>query len=131
MRPRTLRALPVLLLALAAGACESSAGPERHSILGVWRSEGFPGAQVEMALTETARAVAGAGRWTTATGASAFGVDGTHTGLTVSLLLEFGDSVGVNLMAEFAEEDVLEGTLAGGDFSGEPIRFLRVDEDED
>lgn len=125
---RTVGAL-VLALAVVTTACTESTAPERHSVLGRWRSEAVAGATIEMVLSETARSVSGAGRWVAGDTAVAFGVTGTNTGESVSLLLEFGTSPSLNFLGIFLEEDTLEGTVVGAGMRSQPARFLRLEED--
>lgn len=127
MRPRLVAGL--LALAIAGTACTETTRPERHSLLGRWRSEAVAGATIEMVLSESARTVAGAGRWVAGDTAVAFDVSGTNTGESVSLLLEFGTSPMVNFLGEFIDEDTLEGTIVGAGMGSQPARFLRQEED--
>jgi hypothetical protein len=127
MRPRHLAAL--LALAIAGTACAEPTEPERHSLLGRWRSEAVSGATIEMVLSESARTVTGAGRWVAGDTAVAFDVSGTNTGESVSLLFEFGTSPMLNFLGDFVDEDTLEGTIVGAGMGSQPARLLRQEED--
>lgn len=121
---RTIATIALVLFA-ALTACSDAAGPERHSTLGRWVSDGGV-ADVEMALSETARSVDGAGRWTEDGVTRAFGVEGTNADGEVSLLLSFGDGPNVNFLGRFLDEDRLEGTVAGVGREEMAITFVRV-----
>ena len=119
--------LTLLGIALLAG-CSNASGPERHSLLGRWQGD-VGTATIEMALSETARAVTGAGRWVSPDGAIAFSVSGTNTGENVSLHLEFEDAPAINLLGAFLDEDVIEGSVAGAGIASQPVTLTRVEED--
>lgn len=115
----------LLALSIAAGGCKEATAPDRHSLLGRWRSEAVAGATIEMVISETARTVSGAGRWVAGDTAVAFDVSGTNTGESVSLLFEFGTSPMVNFLGDFVDEDTLEGTVVGAGMGSQPARFLK------
>ena len=118
-----------LALAMLAAGCGNAAGPERHSLLGRWRSEAVGGATIEMVVSETARAVTGAGRWVVGDSSVAFAVQGTNTGESVSLLFDFDSSPTLNFLGLFIDDDILEGTIVGSGTGSQPARFTRVEED--
>jgi hypothetical protein len=118
-----------LALAVVAAGCGEAAGPERHSLLGRWRSEAVGGATIEMVVSETARAVTGAGRWVDGDSSVAFSVEGTNTGESVSLLFRFDSTPRLNFLGVFIDDDVLEGTIVGADTPSQPARFTKVEED--
>lgn len=118
----------VLALAMTAAACGNTAGPERRSLLGRWESENLTGISIEMALSETARAVSGAGRWAQGDSVTAFSITGSNTGESVSILLDFEDRPDVNFLGEFISDDAMEGTLAGGGLRAQPVTFVKVDD---
>lgn len=118
-----------LALAVVAAGCGNAAGPERHSLLGRWRSEAVGGATIEMVVSETARAVTGAGRWVAGDSSVAFSVEGTNTGESVSLLFDFDSSPTLNFLGLFVDDDILEGTIVGAGTASQPARFTRVEED--
>lgn len=126
---RRLAGAVALMLAVSGAACSDTTTPDRHSTLGRWRSEAVGGASIEMVLSETARAVTGAGRWVAGDSAAAFAVTGTNTGESVSLLFDFGTSPALNFLGDFVDEDTLEGTVIGTGTQSHPARFLRVEDD--
>lgn len=117
-----------LAIAVLTGACTDAAGPERHSLLGRWRSEAVGGATIEMGVSETARAVTGAGRWVAGDSAVAFWVEGANTGESVSLIFHFDDPPSLNFLGIFVDDDTLEGTIVGGGLGSQPARFTRVED---
>lgn len=126
---RRMLGAATLLVALTTAACTQPAGPERHSLLGRWRSEAVGGATIEMGISETARAVTGAGRWVSGDSAVAFRVEGANTGESVSLIFHFDEPPSLNFLAVFVDEDTLEGTLVGAGVPSQPARFIRVEEE--
>lgn len=125
---RTIGAATLALAIFAAG-CGNTAGPDRHSLLGRWRSEAVGGATIEMVLSETARAVTGAGRWVDGDSSVAFSVEGTNTGEHVSLLFSFDSTPRLNFLGLFIDDDILEGTIVGASTPSQPARFTKVEED--
>lgn len=125
---RTIGAAALFVALLAAG-CAEAAGPDRHSLLGRWRSEAVGGATIEMAISETGRAVTGAGRWVAGDSASAFSIGGANTGESVSLIFQFDTHPSLNFLGVFVDSDVLEGTIVGAGVPSQPARFNRVEED--
>lgn len=123
---RTILLLPFLVLA-AFTACQTTTVPERRELLGSWESKGFPGATVRMTLSETARAVRGAGSWLTLLEADAFSVDGALAVDEVSLLFDFDTRPAINFQGYFEDEDVLVGTLTGDGYRRQRITFERQD----
>lgn len=118
-----------LVLTVMVSGCSEAAGPDRHSLLGRWRSDGVGAATIEMGVSETGRAVTGAGRWVAGDSAVAFSVTGANTGESVSLIFEFDAPPSLNFLGVFVNDEILEGTLAGGGLSAQPVRFTRVEED--
>ena len=119
-----------LLLLLAIGgltACQTATTPERRELLGSWASSGFPGATIRMTVTETARAVQGAGSWLTLNGAEAFQVSGAFASDEVSLHFEFDGRPDINFQGYFEEADILVGHLTGDEYRRQPIRLERED----
>lgn len=127
---RTLPFLP-FALALLVSACSKSTEPPVYSIAGTWESTLFSGADIEMTLVETARAVVGAGHWVSPDGTSAFRVSGANVRANASLLLDFDGQEDVNFQGEFEERNdttYIAGALHGGGYEGESITFRRIDE---
>ena len=123
-----MRRIPLLLpLLLLITACQTSTTPERREILGSWTSRNFTGGSIRMTLAETARAVAGAGSWTTPTEAFAFEAIGAIAGDEVSLLFRFAERPDVNFQGYFDDDDVLKGDLTGDGLRGVPVTFERVE----
>lgn len=118
-----------LAVTMMAGGCADAAGPDRHSLLGRWRSDAAGGATIEMGVSETGRAVTGAGRWISGDSAAAFSIGGANTGESVSLIFEFDTPPSLNFLGVFVGDDVLEGTIVGAGFPSQPARFERVEED--
>lgn len=128
---RTPYFLGVFCLLLS--ACSNSTEPRIYSIAGTWRSVGLAGVDIEMTLVETARAIVGAGYWTTATTSDAFRTSGANVGTSASLLLDFDGREDVNFTGRFEEESDetrLVGTLHGGGFRAQPVSFQLVEEDD-
>lgn len=125
------RSLRTLLAGLLLAACGNPSEPERRSIIGEWRAMGPGLTQVQMTLTETARAVAGAGSWVEVAEAHAFRVTGAHAERSVSLLLDFDGMPDVNFRGRFSDEDTMDGSLNGGAIRGLEIQFVRVRDAQD
>src|SRR5690606_32700415 len=116
---RSLYAIVILGAVTAVAACEQTSAPVRREILGTWLGEGIPGISVEMTLTETARAVEGAGGWTDGSGTFAFRVFGAIARDEVSLYLDFADREDITFSGVFprGDEDRISGLLYGGGFN--------------
>ena len=128
--------LPFFALMLVYAGCDTPTNTgSDFSVLGHWKTQEVDTLDVRMTLSETARSVAGAGSWVTASEASAFKVVGAHVGRSISLLFEFGDGPDVNFHGEFSETAgdslTMVGELNGGRFRGTRILFEREIEEED
>ena len=124
---RSAKFLASVVLALSIGGCQNATVPEQRDIFGSWISRSFPGGTLRMTLTETARAVEGAGSLVTTTSAEAFGATGALADDEISLLLEFDTRGNINFQGFFRDDDVMEGTLSGGGFNRTPVIFDRED----
>ena len=127
---RAIGKLSWLLLLFPIAACQGTNVPEQRDLLGSWISTGFAQGTIRMTLTETARAVEGAGSWVTTTSAEAFGVSGAVADDEVSLLLEFDGRADINFQGAFTDDDVIEGVLSGSGFQRTPIILDRQDLNE-
>lgn len=124
---RSAKFLAPVVLALSLLGCQNATVPEQRDIFGSWISRSFPGGTVRMTLTETARAVEGAGSFVTPTSADAFGASGALADDEISLLFDFDSRENVNFQGYFSDDDVMEGTLSGGGFNQTAIIFDRED----
>ncbi len=116
-----------VLLLLSALGCQNSNLPERRDVFGSWVSRSLPDGTIRMTLTETARAVEGAGSFVTGNSADAFAATGAIADDEVSLLFRFDDRGNINFQGYFPDDDVMEGTLTGGGFNRLPVIFDRED----
>lgn len=124
---RSVKLLTFVLLTVVAAGCQNTTVPERRDIFGSWISRSFPEGTLRMTLTETARAVEGAGSYVTETTAEAFRASGALADDEISLLLEFDTRENVNFQGVFTDEDTIEGSLTGGGFSRVPVVLARED----
>lgn len=130
---RRSRCLPLLVLALLAGACNTPSEPTtRFSVLGQWATPAADSLGIVMTISETARQIHGAGSWVTASRVDAFSVSGARFEDEVSLLLEFSDRPGVTFQGLFQntprDSTLLTGKLYGGVYRGTGIVFVRRDD---
>lgn len=130
---RRSRCLPLLVLALLAGACDNPSEPTTtFSVLGQWATPAADSLSIVMTLSETARQIHGAGSWVSATRVDAFRVSGARFEDEISLHMEFSDRPGVAFQGQFQnsprDTTLLTGKLYGGLYRGTGIVFVRRDD---
>jgi hypothetical protein len=126
---RPLALLALVFVALGA-ACENPAQTRTEfSVIGFWSTTDLDTLDIQMTLSETARAINGAGSWVTPTRALAFRVSGARVGRGTSLFFEFGGADNVSFNGEFLQtaNDTLTmaGQLWGGAYRGSRVVFVR------
>jgi hypothetical protein len=126
--------LPLFALLLGSAACSSPSAPADVSIIGDWTSTGIDTVDIQMTLSETARAISGAGSWLTPTQQMAFEVRGAQVAQSISLLFEFKDTPNIHFHGEFlstaSDTLTMVGELIGGSYRGSSIVFVRrIEED--